>query len=291
MKARFICYVIWLLWFLSVFTFAQAPAYLRYYPLHVGDRWEYEIRNWEAGPDPVISLSSRQVISDSLMPNGWLYFKIREDGDYVFERVDTLLLEVFRYEKNTCANDERNIYSLHYLPDSTINWTTCDGWTKQVSFCDSGAFGAATFIRHYMDFLFLEESYLEENWGLSNEFGGEGNYYEKVLIYAKVNGAERGVSALDRSFSASPRRYQVLQNYPNPFNNRTTIFFGADNGGNISLTIYNPLGQVVDVLTDQYWPAGQRWLCWNAEAFSSGVYLLAMQTESASLSRKIILLR
>ena len=46
-----------------------------------------------------------------------------------------------------------------------------------------------------------------------------------------------------------PTEYTLYQNYPNPFNPSTTIKFGLPTNSNVRLTIYNQLGEKIDVLT------------------------------------------
>lgn len=93
-----------------------------------------------------------------------------------------------------------------------------------------------------------------------------------------------------------PSTYALAQNYPNPFNPTTTISFSLPQPGHANLTVYNILGQVTTVLTDQWYPAGTHNVTWNGtdtdgRSVGSGVYLYRLQTDEANLTRKMLLLK
>ena len=57
--------------------------------------------------------------------------------------------------------------------------------------------------------------------------------------------------------------YKLVQNYPNPFNPSTTINFEIPENENVTLTIYNSLGQQIKTLVDGYKSAGNYKVTWN----------------------------
>lgn len=76
-----------------------------------------------------------------------------------------------------------------------------------------------------------------------------------------------------------PMQFTVWQNYPNPFNPVTTIryqlaYVGRDaiSTYNVTLKIYNLLGQEVATLVEKKRDAGSYQVIWNATCFPSGVY-------------------
>lgn len=72
---------------------------------------------------------------------------------------------------------------------------------------------------------------------------------------------------------AVPVEFELAQNYPNPFNPSTSIRFALPVEANVTLTVYNTLGQVVDVLVQSTMPAGYHTAEWNAADISSGMYI------------------
>ncbi|MFA5834928.1 MAG: Ig-like domain-containing protein [Bacteroidota bacterium] len=74
-----------------------------------------------------------------------------------------------------------------------------------------------------------------------------------------------------------PLSYSLEQNYPNPFNPSTTINFQLPKESNVTITIYNMIGQEVKTLIETDQNAGYHSLLWdgtdeNNSAVSSGVY-------------------
>jgi hypothetical protein len=87
-----------------------------------------------------------------------------------------------------------------------------------------------------------------------------------------------------------PRETSLLQNYPNPFNAQTTISFVLPKAGNVRLDIYNILGEKVATLCEGAMTAGQHSIIWDAEKFSSGIYLARLEAgESADKIKMVIL--
>ncbi len=81
--------------------------------------------------------------------------------------------------------------------------------------------------------------------------------------------------------SSLPVSYALYQNYPNPFNPATTIAFDLPFVSNVTLKIYNILGQEVATLLDkQELEEGAQELSFDAANFSSGVYLYRITAES-----------
>ena len=76
-----------------------------------------------------------------------------------------------------------------------------------------------------------------------------------------------------------PSGFSLRQNYPNPFNASTTIEFGVREESHVRLVVFDGVGRKVSVLTDQVHTPGTHKLRWNAEAFSSGVYLYRMESD------------
>ena len=61
-----------------------------------------------------------------------------------------------------------------------------------------------------------------------------------------------------------PDKYSLDQNYPNPFNPSTTINFALPEAAEVTLTIYNTLGQKVAELVNSKLEAGNYSYEWNA---------------------------
>jgi len=100
---------------------------------------------------------------------------------------------------------------------------------------------------------------------------------------------------------ALPDKFELYQNRPNPFNPTTTIDFyitGSNNGQaqQVTLEIYNIVGQKVNTLMNQPLSPGQYSVQWdgtdnNGRRTASGVYLYRLRVDSDSQTKKMVLLK
>ena len=95
----------------------------------------------------------------------------------------------------------------------------------------------------------------------------------------------------DTPGSAQPTTYSLSQNYPNPFNPTTTINYSVPKDGNITLKVYNILGQEVATLLDAYKQAGTYSATFNARSLSSGIYFYRLHAGNFSAVKKMLLIK
>jgi len=88
-----------------------------------------------------------------------------------------------------------------------------------------------------------------------------------------------------------PTEYSLSKAYPNPFNPTTTIEYTLSQSGEVSLIIYNLLGQEVTRLVDVNQKAGYYRVTWDASNMTSGVYLYRLQAGEFVQTRKMVLLK
>ncbi|MDR3627126.1 MAG: T9SS type A sorting domain-containing protein, partial [Ignavibacteriaceae bacterium] len=89
--------------------------------------------------------------------------------------------------------------------------------------------------------------------------------------------------------------YKLSQNYPNPFNPSTIINYQLSDRNNVSIKIYNLLGQEIETLINKVQPAGKYSVAFNSSAngihLSSGVYFYRLQAGNYIETKKMILLK
>lgn len=88
-----------------------------------------------------------------------------------------------------------------------------------------------------------------------------------------------------------PMNAELRQNYPNPFNPATEIRFSVDRPGNVTLQVYDVLGNKVAELVNGYREAGSHSVNFNASGLSSGTYFYVLNANGTVLSRKMALLK
>ncbi|MFQ5706682.1 MAG: FlgD immunoglobulin-like domain containing protein [bacterium] len=96
----------------------------------------------------------------------------------------------------------------------------------------------------------------------------------------------------------APEQFVLSQNYPNPFNPATTIEFGVPGGAtqNVTLRIFDVLGQTVKVLVDKQLPPGRHSVTWNGKdsfgrPVSSGLYFYQLKAGDFDAVKKLMLMK
>ena len=89
----------------------------------------------------------------------------------------------------------------------------------------------------------------------------------------------------------TPDSYSLSQNYPNPFNPSTTIKYSVPDLSNVSIKIYNLVGQEVAELVDEELQSGNYEVTFDAANLSSGVYFYRLQAGNFVETKKMLLLR
>ena len=110
-----------------------------------------------------------------------------------------------------------------------------------------------------------------------------------VVDYFTFDG--QPVSVKETGNGHIPDKFNLEQNFPNPFNPSTNINFSLPENTFASLKIFNLQGEEVETLINEELSAGSYNVDWDASGLPSGVYVYALNTESGTLSRKMILLR
>lgn len=90
--------------------------------------------------------------------------------------------------------------------------------------------------------------------------------------------------------------YRIVQNYPNPFNPGTTIRFRVSDSRDVTLEIYNLLGQRIRALYEGKLIQGAHEIEWNGaddrgNLAPGGIYIFRMRTGNIVVSKKLLLMR
>jgi len=88
-----------------------------------------------------------------------------------------------------------------------------------------------------------------------------------------------------------PGKFELAQNYPNPFNPSTTIAYSIPARSDVSIKVYNNLGQLVTTLFNGVKEAGTHKVSWDAASVSTGVYFYSINAGDFTSTKKMILLK
>jgi glucose/arabinose dehydrogenase len=89
----------------------------------------------------------------------------------------------------------------------------------------------------------------------------------------------------------TPDKFLLAQNYPNPFNPKTVITFQTPAEGQITLKVYDVLGNEVATLLDEHKTAGIYNVELDASKLTSGIYFYKLTAKDFSSTKKMILLK
>jgi len=88
-----------------------------------------------------------------------------------------------------------------------------------------------------------------------------------------------------------PDSYELNQNYPNPFNPSTQITFSVPAPGQVTLKIFDVLGQELTTLVNAKKVVGTYTVEWNASDYPSGVYFYTIVAGEFSDTKKMVLMK
>jgi len=86
-----------------------------------------------------------------------------------------------------------------------------------------------------------------------------------------------------------PQQASILGNYPNPFNPETTIRFEVRAAQPIRLSVFNVLGQRVQVLVDGWMESGEHEARFDGYGLPSGTYFTRLETTAGVVTHIIML--
>ena len=89
----------------------------------------------------------------------------------------------------------------------------------------------------------------------------------------------------------TPGSYYLAQNYPNPFNPSTKIKYSIPQLSQVTLKIFNALGEEIATLVNEEKVAGYYSVEFNAATLPSGVYFYRIQAGEFVQTKKMILIK
>jgi phosphatidylserine/phosphatidylglycerophosphate/cardiolipin synthase-like enzyme len=130
-----------------------------------------------------------------------------------------------------------------------------------------------------IDDINIANQYMQDFKHRYNDLGGVGTFIVPVITGIKSDGISDNLS------------FKLYQNYPNPFNPVTTIRFEVPHSQFIELKIFDILGREVKTLFKGTAPAGIMAVDFNADGFSSGIYIYRIKGDGFIASKKLMLLK
>ena len=118
---------------------------------------------------------------------------------------------------------------------------------------------------------------------------------DETFVYVGTNSGgvyKRKISEMIEDLeSVFPTNFKLEQNYPNPFNTSTLITYSIPQPSNVTITVYDILGNKISTLVNEYKTAGNYDVEFDAITLTSGVYLYQLQANGFVQMKKLILIK
>jgi hypothetical protein len=88
-----------------------------------------------------------------------------------------------------------------------------------------------------------------------------------------------------------PEEFALFQNFPNPFNPTTVISYQLPVNSDVTLKVFDVLGNEIATMVDEFKIAGRYEIQFNATTLTSGVYIYRLNVNDFVSVKKTILLR
>jgi len=99
------------------------------------------------------------------------------------------------------------------------------------------------------------------------------------------------VSGVESQVGGMPTAYTLEQNYPNPFNPTTQIVFTLPMSSQVSIEVFNLLGQKVRTLVNDTRDAGTYTATFDGAGLTSGVYFYRLTAGNQVIAKKMMLMK
>ncbi len=267
-----------------------------YYPLHIGDKWEYtDYYGYES--------YCFEVLGDTLMPNGYNYF-ITTFNSATYQRVENN--KYVKVYNEYAENNEFTKYDLQ-SEEGTIFIPWGPTWRGygifETGIDNDNIIGEKLEWREFREVMvdtsvfpadttwhFVVDGYcprITQGIGLSTDA-----YGLTILIGVRINNVGYGtLTDVKDEQMTSPESFGLYQNYPNPFNPSTTIKYNLTNESFIKLKVYDTIGNEVKTLYEGNQIAGQHSAMFSGDDLASGLYFIRLTNGNQNKTIKAMLMK
>jgi photosystem II stability/assembly factor-like uncharacterized protein len=100
-----------------------------------------------------------------------------------------------------------------------------------------------------------------------------------------------GTTHAGSGYDERPLAFDLLANYPNPFNGSSVVTFRLPSASHVTLRVFDILGHEVARPLDEWTPAGESEVRFDASLLPSGVYFYQINWSGRVATRKMVLMQ
>jgi hypothetical protein len=274
------------------------------YPLAIGNKWIY-LTVSVVNPNIIYGVALNEVIGDSIAANGKLYYHLKDKDYHSLERVDTVDGKVYRfYEHPNLTESEYVIIDLFSeVGDTLITFNPgYPGLTSYLITTSIDSFykwGSTRLRKNFTQNTFPVISHFVygEDLGMDHYTSvliGYSVYFERSLKGCVINGIVYGdttLTGIDDEEKPIATEFRLEQNYPNPFNPSTIINFQLPVSSDVTLKVYDILGNEIATLVNEEKPSGSYEVGFDGKGLPSGIYFYQLKSGSFVETKKMLMIK
>ena len=233
-----------------------------------------------------------------IVPDGsqWRYFYL-ENNDGIFQKVDsTPITSGYLYSRPPVTTPQVSSVSIIFPEQNSdsVDVPTTFKWNS-----DENA--TSYEIQLFTDALSTEvlNDIITDTVTTISELEFDKEYLFRVRSsnqYGVSNWSNVEFRTLEQSINTSveefiPTDYSLNQNYPNPFNPTTNISFSLQEGGYVTLKIFDIIGREVQTLIEGNLSSGYHSYTLDGSNLKSGIYFYTLQSSKYTITRQMTLLK
>jgi hypothetical protein len=127
-------------------------------------------------------------------------------------------------------------------------------------------------------------------YSFSDNISSNGTFYYR-LLQIDNDGQSEYSDYIEVVGTAIAEEFELAQNYPNPFNPTTKISYSLPSASEVSVKVYDMLGNEVRTLVNEMKDAGSHAVQFDASNLSSGIYIYAIQAGEFTKTMKMTLVK
>lgn len=263
-----------------------------YYPLEIGNRWDYFIEYHANGGIIWYDTLSIKIIDKQTLLNGKEYYVFSQAYPLWYSFYPTYYMreednKIYFYDEE----DSIDCFAFRFDLEPDTFYYNCKGSEMHIIFVDtSGTFG-------FQDIHQEQDSYsFSKKFGITDYFLGgivECKYELRGCIISGITYGQFLVSV--ENVKNDPISFKLKQNHPNPFNPNTSIQYSISSRQFVSLKVFNVLGKEIATLVSEEKAAGSYEIEFKSSVgnlqLASGIYYYQLRAGDYVETKKMILMK